>query len=150
MKGIKFQLSNYLGEPVKASGAQLFLSMIFAALIDHMLNFHFSWFPLKQKSRHIVVCVMQEHHVKPGLCLSKATCFDGRDKSRMGTSKRPHIFDALPKPGSDNMEMAPSYCASQAHRRIRPLHTKSVSLLSLLVLVYRALTREQTPLFPTL
>lgn len=150
MKGVKFQLSNYLGEPVKASGVQLFLSMIFAALIDHMLNFHFSWFPLRRKSRHIDVCVMEEHHVKPGLCLSKATGFVVCDKSRMGTSKRLHIFDALSKPGSDNMEMAPFYRASQAHRWIRPLHAKSVSLLSLLVLVNWTLTREQMPVFPAM
>ena len=72
MKGIKFQLSNYQRVPLKASGVQLFLSLISAALIDHMLNFHFPWFPLGQKSPHIDMCVMEEHHVRPSFVFIQA------------------------------------------------------------------------------
>ena len=43
----------------------------------------------------------------------------------------------------------PSYCASQAHMWISPLNTKSISLLSLSVLVNQTLRREQALWFPT-
>lgn len=77
MKGIKFQLSNYLRVPLKASGDQRFLSMAFAALIDHMLNFHFSWLPLRWKSPHIDMCVMEGHHVKPSFVFIQAHWLQG-------------------------------------------------------------------------
>lgn len=42
-----------------------------------------------------------------------------------------------------------SYYTGQAHMRISPLNTKSISLLSLLVLIKQTLTRHQTLQFPT-
>lgn len=44
----------------------------------------------------------------------------------------------------------PSYCASQAHMWISLLNTKSICLLSLLVLVNQTLCREQALWFPTM
>lgn len=151
MKGITFQLSNYLTVPLKASGAQRFLSMAFAAFIDHMLNFHFSWFPLRQKFLHIDMRVMEEHHVRPSFVLSKSTGVNVCDMSRIGTRKTPYIFHALSKAGCSWScgEMAPFYCAGQAHMWISLLNTKSISLLSLLVFAKQTLPRHQTLLFPT-
>ena len=72
--------------------------------------------------------------------------------NRIGTSKTPYIFHALTQAGCswscDDMEMAPFYCAGQAHMRISLLNIKSISLLSLLVFVKQTLRRHQTLLFP--
>lgn len=125
--------------------------MAFAAFIDHLLNFHFSWFPLEAKiSTYWHVCNGGSTAWGPVLYLSKSTGVNVCDMSRIGTRKTPCISMpcqrlAVPDP----VEMAPFYCAGQAHMWISLLNTKSISLLSLLVFVKQTLPRHQTLLFPT-
>lgn len=93
------------------------------------------------------MCVMEEHHRGPGLCLSKPTRFNLCDKSKMGTSKRPRIFNALSKAGCPQPVMIwrwpSSHCASHAHVWISSLNFQS--LLGLLALVSQSLRTRTLP-----
>lgn len=86
-------------------------------------------------------------------CIYPSTGFNVCDKSRMDISKMPHISmpcQMLAVPGPVMIwKWLLSYCASQAHMWISPLNTKSISLISLLVLVNQTMPRHQTLLFPT-
>lgn len=131
MKGIKFQLSNYLKMPLRAPGVPLFLSMIFAALIDHMLNFHFSWFPFRQKSPHIDVCNggaprEAEFCIYPSQLASMSVTRGEWVPARGPTFSMP--CQSLPVPGPVMIwKWLPSYCARPVHMRISPLNTESSS-----------------------
>lgn len=66
MTGIKFQLSNYLRVPLKALSATIPLHDFCSSHWPYVEFPFFMVFFLRQKSSHIDMCAMEEHHMRPG------------------------------------------------------------------------------------
>lgn len=120
------------------------LSTISAAFIDHLLNFHFSQFPLRRQPLHIDVCtgrapwearVCVRLSPPPSMSVTRVEWAPARGPtfSMPCQSLAVMIWKRLLP-----------HCASQAHMRSSPLNTKSMSF----IVSEGYLTREADLLFP--